>query len=115
VVGYFRQHREEIAKDITRQMGKPIVQAREEVDYSVERMEVLINMAESALAPEIVQQTANITKKVIREPIGTVIILSAFDNPVLSIVNHLAPAILCGNSVLMKDNPRSPLSKYLIP
>jgi acyl-CoA reductase-like NAD-dependent aldehyde dehydrogenase len=40
-----------------------------------------------------------------------VLILSAFDNPVLSLVNHLAPAILCGNSVLIKDNPRSPLSK----
>jgi len=32
-------------------------------------MQVLIDMAESALAPEIVQQTANITKKVIREPV----------------------------------------------
>lgn len=70
MVGYFRQHREEIATDITQQMGKPIVQSREEVDYSVERMEVLINIADQALAPEIVQQTANITKKVIREPVS---------------------------------------------
>jgi hypothetical protein len=51
-------------------MGKPITQSREEVDYSVERMEVLINIADQALAPEIVQQTANITKKVIREPVS---------------------------------------------
>ena len=51
-------------------MGKPIVQSREEVDYSVERMEVLISIADQALAPEIVQQTANITKKVIREPVS---------------------------------------------
>jgi succinate-semialdehyde dehydrogenase / glutarate-semialdehyde dehydrogenase len=70
VVGYFRQHREEIATDITQQMGKPITQSREEVDYSVERMEVLINIADQALAPEIVQQTAKITKKVIREPVS---------------------------------------------
>jgi acyl-CoA reductase-like NAD-dependent aldehyde dehydrogenase len=46
VVGYFRQNREEIATDITQQMGKPITQSREEVDYSVERMEVLINIAD---------------------------------------------------------------------
>ena len=70
VAAYFRQHREEIATDITSQMGKPITQAREEVDYSVERMEVLVNMAEHALEPEIVQKTANITKKVIREPVS---------------------------------------------
>ena len=78
MVGYFRQHREEIATDITQQMGKPIVQSREEVDYSVERMEVLINIAEQALAPEIVQQTANITKKVIREPVSEKVYLMTF-------------------------------------
>ena len=27
-------------------------------------------------------------------------------------INHLVPAILCGNSVLLKDNPRTPLSKH---
>ena len=78
MVGYFRQHREEIATDITQQMGKPIVQSREEVDYSVERMEVLINIADQALAPEIVQQTANITKKVIREPVSEKVYLMTF-------------------------------------
>ena len=60
-------------------MGKPIVQSREEVDYSVERMEVLMNMADHALAPEIVQQTANITKKVIREPVSEKVFLMAID------------------------------------
>jgi hypothetical protein len=59
-------------------MGKPIVQSREEVDYSVERMEVLINIADQALAPEIVQQTANITKKVIREPVSEKVYLMTF-------------------------------------
>ena len=38
-------------------------------------------------------------------------ILSSFDFPILSAVNHMVPAILCGNSVLLKDNPRTPLSK----
>ena len=38
IVGYFRQNREAIATEITTQMGKPIVQSREEVDYSVERI-----------------------------------------------------------------------------
>ena len=37
--------------------------------------------------------------------------MSSYDFPVLSFVNHLVPAILCGNSVLLKDNPRTPLSK----
>ena len=106
-------------------MGKPIVQSREEVEYAIERTNILIDLADEALAPEVISKNGNITKTVIREPvsekdfnvlqIGPVMILSSFDFPVLSIVNHLVPAILCGNSVLLKDNPRTPLSKYKNP
>lgn len=51
-------------------MGKPIVQSREEVDYSIERIEALVAIADKTLEPEIVSQTKNITKKVIREPVS---------------------------------------------
>ncbi|TNV79592.1 hypothetical protein FGO68_gene16974 [Halteria grandinella] len=109
IADYFRENKEQVATEITRTMGKPIVQSREEVDYAVERTEVLMGMAEEALRPEMVSKTSNISKSVIREPIGTVLILSSYDFPVISIVNHLVPAILCGNSCMLKDNPRAPL------
>jgi hypothetical protein len=44
---------------------------------------------------------------------GIVLILSSFDFPILSMINHMVPAILSGNSVLLKDNPRTPLSNQL--
>ena len=55
-------------------MGKPIVQSREEIDYAIERIQVLLPLADSALAPEVVQKTANITKTIIKEPVRTHII-----------------------------------------
>ncbi len=55
IAKYFRENREEVAKDITRMMGKPISQSREEVDYSCERIDALIGLADETLAPEIVQ------------------------------------------------------------
>lgn len=66
---YFRANKEGIATDITRMMGKPIVQSREEVDCAIERSEVLMDLADEALRPELVSKTWNITKTVIREPV----------------------------------------------
>lgn len=54
---YFRTNKEGIATDITRMMGKPIVQSREEVDCAIERSEVLMDLADEALRPELVSKT----------------------------------------------------------
>lgn len=54
IVDYFTVNKEVVATDITRMMGKPITQSREEVDYAIERTKILMDMAEDALAPEIV-------------------------------------------------------------
>jgi acyl-CoA reductase-like NAD-dependent aldehyde dehydrogenase len=62
---YFRANKETIATDITKMMGKPIVQSREEIDYAIERTEVLMDLAENALKPELVSKVGNITKTVI--------------------------------------------------
>lgn len=69
MITYFKTNKEQIATEITQMMGKPIVQSREELDCSIDRMHALIGLAEEALAPEIVSKTSNITKSVIREPV----------------------------------------------
>ena len=68
-----------------------------------------MRISDEALEKEVVAHNEHVTKYIIKEPVGTVLILTSFDFPVLSTINHLVPAILCGNSVLIKDNPRSPL------
>lgn len=48
-------------------------------------------------------------KKTFLEPMGTVLALLPWDFPVLESVNIIVPAILAGNSVLLKDNPDTPI------
>ena len=67
---YFRTNREVIATDITRMMGKPIIQSREEIDYSIERTLALLDLAEDALKTEYVSREGNISKSVVREPVS---------------------------------------------
>lgn len=70
LVDYFRTNREVIATDITRMMGKPIIQSREEIDYSIERTLALLDLAEDALKTEYVSREGNISKSVVREPVS---------------------------------------------
>ena len=51
-VDAFRSMRESVALDITRQMGKPLVQARREVDTMLDRAETMLRLAPSSLADE---------------------------------------------------------------
>ena len=51
-LGVFRQQCEDIAREVSRQMGKPISEARREVDTFLDRARHLISIAPEALAPE---------------------------------------------------------------
>jgi hypothetical protein len=53
-------------------MGKPIVQSREEVEAAVDRTKIFIDMAESALAPEVIQHTEAVKKTVIKEAVTNI-------------------------------------------
>src|SRR5216684_3195830 len=48
----FRRAGEEIARDITLQMGKPIAQSRREVETFFERADYMVSIAKKTLSPE---------------------------------------------------------------
>src|SRR6266850_4334963 len=60
----FRRAGEEIAREITLQMGKPIVQARHEVDTFFERAEYIVSIAEKTLAPEILPRKKGFVRRI---------------------------------------------------
>ena len=109
VVAYFRTNLEKIARDVTLQMGKPIVQARKEVDTMLARAEHLNVMAKYALAPETLPAPTGSTLRIEHHPIGVVLDIAAWNYPLLVPVNVVVPALLAGNSVLLKHSPLTPL------
>src|ERR1051326_5789320 len=48
----FGSMKEQIALDITRQMGKPLAQARREVDTALDRAQTMLRLAPGALADD---------------------------------------------------------------
>ncbi len=99
----------EIALDITRQMGKPLSQARGEVGGMAGRLRHMASIAEEALADVVLPPKDKFERRIAKEPLGVVLDLPAWNYPLLTAVNAVVPAVLAGNSVVLKHSPRTPL------
>jgi acyl-CoA reductase-like NAD-dependent aldehyde dehydrogenase len=104
----FEASSEQIAKDISKMMGKPIKQARGEIKTTLDRAQWMINLAPEALAEHVIP-TEKGERKITREPVGVVVVIAPWNYPLLTAVNAIVPAILAGNSVLLKHSSRTPL------
>jgi acyl-CoA reductase-like NAD-dependent aldehyde dehydrogenase len=105
----FSGMRESIALEITQQMGKPLQQAMGEVGGTVDRARHMISIAEETLADEYLPEKAGFVRYVRHEPKGVVLDIAAWNYPLLIAVNVVVPAILAGNTVIVKHSSRTPL------
>lgn len=98
-----------IARDITRQMGKPLSQARGEVGGMAGRLRHMASIAPESLADIVLPPKEGFERRIAKEPLGVVLDLPAWNYPLLTAVNAVAPAVLAGNAVVVKHSPRTPL------
>jgi acyl-CoA reductase-like NAD-dependent aldehyde dehydrogenase len=108
-MGYFKAHAGKIAHDLTVQMGKPIAQARREVETCLDRAEHMCSIAEAALAPEPLPPKEGFARRIEHEPLGIVLNIVAWNYPLLIPVNVVVPGLLAGNAILLKHSARTPL------
>ena len=100
--------KDEIALDISRMMGKPVSQGRNEVAGMASRARHMASIAKASLA-DISLPKDGFDRRIVKEPVGVVFDLPAWNYPLLTAVNCVAPAVLAGNAVIVKHSPRSPL------
>ncbi len=108
----FEARSEEIAGDITAQMGKPIAQSRAEVGGMADRVRFMMSAAETSLADYLPPPLPGFDRRIERVPVGTVLNIAAWNYPLLIAVNAVVPAVLAGNSVLLKHSRRTPLCGF---
>ncbi|MBI5093168.1 MAG: aldehyde dehydrogenase family protein [Candidatus Hydrogenedentes bacterium] len=105
----FRSRSEQIAADITAQMGKPLQQARNEVNGMLDRTAHMIAIADMTLADEWLPDKPGFKRYIRHEPLGVVVDIAAWNYPLLIAVNVVVPAVLAGNAVIIKHSSRTPL------
>ncbi len=101
VGGLLRERRDGLAELMTIEMGKPITQARAEVDKCAWVCDYYAENAESHLSSEIVETDA--TKSyVCFEPLGVVLAVMPWNFPFWQVLRFAAPALMAGNTAALK-------------
>jgi acyl-CoA reductase-like NAD-dependent aldehyde dehydrogenase len=109
MVPAFRAQADRVAQEITRQMGKPLRQARSEIETMIDRAETMCRLAPAALADEPLPPKEGFERFIRHEPLGVVLDIAAWNYPLLIAVNVIVPALLAGNAVLVKHARLTPL------
>jgi acyl-CoA reductase-like NAD-dependent aldehyde dehydrogenase len=103
MVQWLIDHVDEIAPEISTQMGRPVRYTPNEILRGAqERARHMMSIAGENLADIAVPQVDGFTKFIRREPVGTVLIVAPWNYPYLTAINSLVPALLSGNTVIMK-------------
>jgi acyl-CoA reductase-like NAD-dependent aldehyde dehydrogenase len=107
---------DELAKELTWQIGRPIAQSPGEIRRGFsERAQYMSGIAEEALLDLQTEQKAGFQRFIRREPLGVVLVLAPWNYPWLTSVNAVVPAVLAGDSVILKMAQQTPLvaERYL--
>ncbi len=104
---------ENLAMLISSEGGKPLIDAKVEVSRAIDGVETCAHDLANIIGKEIpMGLTAAAADKLafsIREPIGPVVAVSAFNHPLNLIVHQVAPAVAVGCPVIVKPADDTPL------
>ncbi len=109
MVDAFVARKDEIAPEISWQMGRPAGQAPGEVAGFEERARHMIGIAEAALADIDAGPKDGFTRFIRRAPLGVVLVIAPWNFPYLTAVNSIVPAVMAGNAVILKHSHQTPL------
>ncbi len=100
---------EEIALELTWQMGRPVAQAPGEVRTCVDRARFMIAHAAEGLKPLDPGLKQGFKRYVKRVPLGVVFVIAPWNYPFLTAINTVIPAIMAGNAVVLKHSAQTQL------
>ena len=90
-----------MTEELAHQMGRP-VRYGGEFGGLQERTSHMAKIAADALAPNVIEDSDAFSRKIMREPHGVVFVVAPWNYPYMTANNTIAPALIAGNSVLLK-------------
>lgn len=101
---------DEFVRLLTAEQGKPLLQAEREIMGSVGVLRVFAGMR---LEPRVLRDDGS--KRVVehRKALGVVAAMTPWNFPIMLLMNKLAPALLAGNTIVVKPAPTTPLTTLL--
>ncbi len=101
--------KQKVAELIAWQVGRPLRFGGAEMRGFEERARYMLAIAEETLADIDVGDKPGFTRFIRREPLGVVLNLPAWNFPYMTALNAVLPAIIAGNTVVMKHSAQTAL------
>lgn len=116
VASQLKEQKESFAKVLCEEVGKPITYARIEVDRCIETItlaaETMRTMHGETINTDAAPSGRSAHAYWTREPVGVVVAITPFNFPLNLVAHKLAPALVAGNTVVLKPTPEAPLCAY---
>ena len=104
----------EFARLIAREGGKPLTDAEVEVERAIDGIRIAVDELRASPGEMVALGTTAITNRrlgfTVKEPIGPVVAISAFNHPLNLIVHQVVPAVAAGCPVIVKPSEDTPLT-----
>jgi len=100
-VAKLNEMKDQVVEELAWQMGRP-TRFGGEFGGVNDRTDYMATIAAEALAPMVVEDSDRFTRQIAREPVGVVFIIAPWNYPYLTTINTLAPALIAGNTVVLK-------------
>ncbi|OTB01108.1 hypothetical protein M426DRAFT_323757 [Hypoxylon sp. CI-4A] len=100
--------KDELAEELTVQMGRPIAYTGVEITTAIKRGDYLVKISEDTLKDTDGEAEKGFKRFIRKVPVGPVLVIFAWNYPYLILVNSLIPALLAGNTVILKPSPQTP-------
>ncbi|MEN7549579.1 aldehyde dehydrogenase family protein [Rapidithrix thailandica] len=98
------EYKQSLGEILTREMGKPLAQAYNEINGARGRIEFFLENSANYLNPETVWKEPGLEEKIAYESLGVIANISAWNYPYLVGVNVFVPGLIAGNAVLYKPS-----------
>lgn len=105
-VAIIGEQTDRMTRELALQMGRPVRYGGEFGGFE-ERASYMCDIAEEALAPLVVEDGPGILRKIEREPLGLVLVIAPWNYPYMTAINAVAPALVAGNSVMLKHSEQT--------
>ena len=104
-----RERNDSIARELVSEMGKTLAEATIEVTKAADFLDYYASMARMPIGVELADGRPNVNVTVRNEPVGIVVLITPWNDPLLTPARKLAPALFAGNAVILKPATETPL------
>jgi aldehyde dehydrogenase (NAD+) len=106
------KRKEEFSRDMTREMGKVLAETRGDVQEAIDMTYYMAGEGRRLFGQTVPSELPNKFAMSVRDPLGVVGMITPWNFPMAIPSWKIMPALICGNTVVIKPAEDTPLSTY---